>query len=123
MLITPKIRSYCLFGKEKNDNNVYFTELNYEEIVVLGISADPVQTLKKFEVKEKLNFNLLSDPDKKVIKSYDSWGLKKFMGREFEGILRQSFFISKEGKIIHIMQKVDTKTHHKEVVNFFKNLK
>jgi peroxiredoxin Q/BCP len=99
------------------------SELNYEEIVVLGISADPVQTLKKFEVKEKLNFNLLSDPDKKVIKSYDSWGLKKFMGREFEGILRQSFFISKEGKIIHIMQKVDTKTHHKEVVNFFKNLK
>ncbi len=99
------------------------SQLKEHQIVVLGISADPVTSLKKFQEKEKLNFTLLSDPDKKVIKSYDSWGPKKFMGREFEGILRQSFLINKEGKIVHIMNKVNTKTHHEEVLDFFKNLK
>ncbi len=92
------------------------------QIVVLGISADPVKSLKKFEEKEKLNFTLLADPEKSVIKAYGAWGLKKFMGREFEGILRQSFLINKEGKIVHVMHKVDTKTHHTDVLDFFKNL-
>lgn len=99
------------------------SKLKEHHIVVLGISADPVTSLKKFQEKEKLNFTLLSDPDKKIIKAYDSWGPKKFMGREFEGILRQSFLINKEGKIVHIMNKVNTKTHHEEVLDFFKNLK
>lgn len=96
-------------------------KLKAAHIVVLGISADPVKSLKKFEEKEKLNFTLLSDPEKKVIQSYGAWGLKKFMGREFEGILRQSFLIDSEGKIAHIMEKVDTKTHHDDILVFFKN--
>lgn len=97
-------------------------ELKKNNIVVLGISADPVKSLKKFEERDKLNFTLLSDPEKNVIKAYGSWGPKKFMGREFDGILRQSFLINKEGKIVHIMYKVNTKTHHTDVLNFFKNL-
>jgi peroxiredoxin Q/BCP len=97
------------------------SKLKSAHIVVLGISADPVKSLKKFEEKEKLNFSLLSDPEKKVIQSYGAWGLKKFMGREFEGILRQSFLIDSEGKIVHIMEKVDTKTHHDDILGFFKN--
>lgn len=48
-------------------------------------------------------------------------GTKKFMGREFEGILRQSFLIDSHGKVAHVMEKVDTKTHHDDVINFFKN--
>jgi peroxiredoxin Q/BCP len=92
-------------------------------IVVLGISADPVKSLKKFEEKEKLNFTLLSDPDRKVIQAYGSWGLKKFMGREFMGILRQSFLIDPHGRVIHVMHKVDTKTHHSDVLAIFKGLK
>ncbi len=98
------------------------SKLKDHDIVVLGISADPVKSLKKFEEKEKLNFSLLSDESKDVIKSYGSWGRKQFMGREFDGILRQSFLINKEGKIVHIMHKVDTKTHHDDVLNFFKSL-
>ncbi len=100
------------------------SEMSLKEanIVVLGISADPVKSLKKFEMKEKLNFTLLSDPDHKAIGPYGVWGPKKFMGREFDGIHRQSFLINKEGKIVHIIQKVDTKTHHNDVLNFFKNL-
>ena len=91
------------------------------DIIVLGISADPVKKLKQFEEKEKLNFTLLSDPDHKVAEAYGSWGLKKFMGREFMGILRQSFLINKAGKIAHVMHKVDTKNHHQDVMNFFKH--
>ena len=98
-------------------------ELKAANIVVLGISTDPVKSLKKFEEKDKLNFTLLSDPEHKVAEAYGSWGLKKFMGREFMGTLRQSFLINGEGKIVHVMDKVDTKTHHDDVLNFFKNLK
>ncbi|WP_407677020.1 thioredoxin-dependent thiol peroxidase [Peredibacter starrii] len=97
-------------------------KLKDSEIVVLGISADPVKKLKQFEEKQHLNFTLLSDEDRKVIEAYGSWGLKKFMGREFMGILRQSFLIDKTGKIVHVMHKVDTKTHHQDILNFFKNL-
>lgn len=98
------------------------SDLKKLDIVVLGISADPVKKLKDFEVKKDLNFTLLSDEDHSVCESYGSWGLKKFMGREYMGILRQSFFIGKDGKILKVMPKVDTKTHHQEVINFFKNL-
>ena len=97
-------------------------KLKDSEIVVLGISADPVKKLKQFEEKQHLNFTLLSDESRQVIEAYGSWGLKKFMGREFMGILRQSFLIDKTGKIVHVMHKVDTKTHHQDILNFFKNL-
>lgn len=99
------------------------SKLHQENIVVLGISADPVARLKKFEERDKLNFILLSDPDHRVTESYGSWGLKKFMGREFMGILRQSFLINPKGEIIHIMHKVNTKTHHDDVLAIFKNQK
>jgi peroxiredoxin Q/BCP len=59
--------------------------------------------------------------DHKVTSAYGCWGLKKFMGREFMGILRQSFLIDGAGKIIHVMDKVDTKTHHDDVLKIFKN--
>lgn len=97
------------------------SKLKDAEIVVLGISADPVKSLKKFEEKEKLNFTLLSDPDHKVIEAYGSWGPKSFMGRNFDGILRQSFLIDKEGKVVHVMHKVNTKSHHDDVLAIFKN--
>lgn len=98
------------------------TALSEQNIIVLGISPDPVKSLKKFEEKEHLNFTLLSDTDHKVAEAYGSWGLKQFMGREFMGVLRQSFLVDREGKIVHIMNKVDTKTHHDDVLNAFKGL-
>jgi thioredoxin-dependent peroxiredoxin len=98
------------------------SRLQDAQIVVLGISADPVKSLKKFEEKEKLNFTLLSDPDHKIIESYGAWGPKKFMGREYDGIHRQSFLIDKDGKIVSIIHQVNTKTHHEDVLKFFTNL-
>ena len=89
---------------------------------MLGISPDPVSRLKKFQEKEKLNFQLLSDEEHKIADKYGVWGLKKFMGREFMGGNRMSFIVGKDGKIKHVMSKVNTKTHHDDVLNFIKDL-
>ncbi len=97
------------------------TELKDQNIVVLGISPDPVKKLKAFEDKDHLNFTLLSDEDHQVAEAYGSWGLKKFMGREYMGVFRQSYLIDKNGKILSVMRKVDTKTHHDDVIQFFKH--
>lgn len=83
---------------------------------VLGVSPDPVTKLQKFVNKYDLNFDLLSDEDHAVAESYGVWGLKKFMGKEFMGILRTSFLINKEGRLVHIMEKVNTKTHDQEML-------
>ena len=95
-------------------------ELDKLLTVVLGVSPDPVKRLGKFIEKEKLNFTLLSDEDHKVAESYGVWGLKKFMGREYMGILRTSFIINKQGRLLSIMDKVNTKTHHDDVIAILK---
>lgn len=86
-------------------------------VVVLGISPDEPSKLKKFIEKEKLNFDLLSDPDHAIAEKYGVWGLKKFMGREYMGILRTTFIIGSDGKLKHIMDDVKTKTHHDDVLS------
>ena len=91
--------------------------------VALGLSPDPASRLKKFENKEDLNFRLLSDEGHEIADKYGIWGLKKFMGREFMGIIRTTFVIDNKGKLIHIMDKVRTKTHHDDVVKILKVLK
>jgi len=91
------------------------------DTVALGISPDPVARLDKFAQRDNLNFTLLSDEDHAVAEKYGVWGLKKFMGREFMGILRTTFVIDKEGRIAHIMDKVKTKTHHDDVIGIIKS--
>ena len=91
------------------DSSSRFAEFN---TVVLGISPDSVDRLVKFEDKQELNFTLLSDEDHSVIESFGAWDLKKFMGREFMGVLRSTFVIDMKGAIVHVMEKVKTKTHH-----------
>ncbi len=85
-------------------------------ITVLGVSPDPVPRLQKFIDKEKLDFTLLSDADHAVALKYGAWGPKQFMGRKFDGILRTSFIIGSDGKLKHVMDKVNTKTHHEDVL-------
>ncbi|MBM89248.1 MAG: thioredoxin-dependent thiol peroxidase [Gammaproteobacteria bacterium] len=98
------------------------TELGKFGAIALGISPDPVSRLKKFENKENLNFTLLSDEDLVVTNKYGVWGLKKFMGREFMGVIRSTFIIDKQGKLAHIMGKVKTKSHHHDVLEVLKSL-
>lgn len=91
--------------------------------VALGISPDPVSRLKKFETKEELNFTLLADEDHAIADKYGVWGLKKFMGREFMGIIRSTFIIDKSGRLAHIMDKVKTKSHHTDALEILESLK
>ncbi len=86
------------------------------DAVVLGVSPDPVKKLVNFIEKKELNFDLLSDEDHAITEKYGAWGLKKFMGREFMGVLRSTFIIGKDGKLKHVMAKVNTKTHHDDVL-------
>ncbi len=99
------------------DSNAQFASL---DTVVLGISPDPVVKLEKFREKEQLNFDLLSDEDHVVADKYGVWGLKKFMGKEYMGILRTTFIVDKSGKLRHIIAKVKTKTHHDDVAQYIK---
>lgn len=92
------------------------------DAVVLGVSPDPQKRLQNFIDKQKLNFDLLSDEDHAIAEKYGAWGLKKFMGREFMGILRTTFIIGKDGKLKHVMEKVNTKTHHDDVLAILKAL-
>jgi len=92
------------------------------DAVAIGISPDPVERLKKFEIKEALNFSLLADEDHATAEKYGVWGLKKFMGREFMGIIRSTFIINKDGRFVHIMDKVKTKSHNADVLEILKTL-
>ena len=89
-------------------------------IKVLGVSIDAYPRQLKFAERDKLNFTLLSDEDHAVADKYGVWGLKKFMGREFMGLKRTTFIIDKDGRTQHIMEKVNTKTYHDDVLALIK---
>lgn len=99
------------------DVNAELAALN---VVVLGISPDPAKRLKKFEKRDLLNFTLLADEDHAVADAFGVWGPKKFMGKEYDGIHRQSFLIDEEGKIAHYFDKFKTSDHHQVVLDFLK---
>ncbi len=84
--------------------------------VVLGVSADSVSSHKKFAEKYHLMFPLLADENKEVVNAYGVWGPKKFMGREYEGIMRTSFLINPEGVIAKVYEGVKPETHATEVL-------
>lgn len=86
------------------------------DAVVFGISADSVASHKKFAEKFGLPFTLLADPEKKAVSAYGVWGLKKFMGREYEGITRTSFLISPDGTIKKVYENVKPEQHAAEVL-------
>lgn len=100
------------------DNFPNFKKL---KAVVFGISANSVKSHKKFADKYELPFVILSDEDKKVVKKYNVWGKKKFMGREYMGIFRASFLIDPSGRIARIFEKVDPETHARDVLEELKN--
>ena len=99
------------------DSKDQFAEL---DTVVMAVSPDSVDRLVKFEDKQELNFTLLSDEDHQVTESYGAWDMKKFMGREYMGVLRSTFVIGKDGLIKHVMPKVKTKTHHDDALAWIK---
>ncbi len=100
----------------------YKKEFDKLDVVVLGISPDPLKSLVKFKEKKNLNFDLLADKDHKVSIMYGVWGEKQFMGRKYLGVSRSSFIVNKEGILFEIIPKVSTKTHHEEALQIFRSL-
>ncbi|KGK12583.1 thioredoxin-dependent thiol peroxidase [Vibrio navarrensis] len=93
-------------------------ELDAHNVVVLGVSTDPVKRLGKFIERDNLNFTLLSDEDHQVAEQFGVWGLKKFMGKTYDGLHRISFLINEQGIIEQVFDKFKTKDHHQVVLNY-----
>ena len=102
---------------ETNDFNKLLPKFKKLECEIYGISKDSLKSHNKFRDKYKIKFDLLSDEDLAVLKKYKVWAKKKFMGREFMGILRTTFLIDPKGKIIKIWENVKVKDHAKDVLN------
>ena len=102
---------------ETNDFNKFLPKFKKLNCDVFGISKDTLKSHDKFREKYKIKFDLLSDEDLAVLKKYKVWAKKKFMGREFMGILRTTFLIDPKGKIIKIWENVKVKDHAKDVLD------
>lgn len=99
-----------------------FSKFNRAGIKILGVSVDSVKKHAKFVEKYSLPFILLSDEDKKIVNSYQVWGKKKFMGREYMGTNRVSYLINPEGKIAKVYEQVKPEDHADEVLADVKTL-
>ena len=105
---------------ETKDFNSLLPKFKKLDCLVLGISKDVFKSHEKFKNKYNVKFDLLSDEKKEAIKAYKVWGKKKFMGKEFMGIIRSTFLI-KNNKIIKEWRSVKVKDHAKEVLKFIEN--
>ena len=95
-----------------------FTELTKLGFNIVGISADKVSSQSKFSTKYGgFPYPLLSDSDKNIIKLFGVWGPKKFMGKDYEGILRTTFIIDSNGLISRVIKKVKTKDHTNQILD------
>ena len=107
---------------ETNDFNKLLSKFKKLECEVYGISKDNLKSHDKFREKYKIKFDLLADEELGVLKKYKVWGKKKFIGREFMGVLRTTFLIDKKGRIIKIWDNVKVKDHAKEVLETLKSI-
>jgi len=99
-----------------------YQKLKKHHVSVLGVSTDSVKSHQKFATKLKLPFPLLSDEEKRVVKVYQVWQTKKFMGRSYKGIVRTSFLIDPAGFIAKVYEKVKPIEHAEEVLADMKSL-
>ena len=105
---------------ETNDFNKLLPKFKNLDCEIYGISKDNLKSHNKFKDKYKIKFDLLADEEIKVLKKYKVWGRKKFMGKEFMGVIRSTFLINKEGKIIKTWYNVKVKDHAIEVLETLK---
>ncbi len=96
-----------------------FSLLKKNKIEILGVSTDSMKSHKKFATKYQLPFKLIVDEDRKIVNLYKVWQWKKFMGRTYEGIVRTTFLIDEKGRLIHIIDKVKTKSHTEQIAAFW----
>ena len=94
---------------EACDINDNLQELKKAGFEILGVSADPVEKQKKFHEKFSFKYDLLSDEDHDILEKFGVWQLKKFMGKEFMGIVRTTFIFDEKGTCARVIDKVKTK--------------
>jgi peroxiredoxin Q/BCP len=102
---------------EACDLRDHYAELTKAGYILLGVSADTEKAQKKFVDKFDFPFPLLADTEKEVIKAFGVWGLKKFMGKEYDGIHRMTFIIDEKGNVERVIDKVKTKEHAAQILN------
>ncbi|MGB2683769.1 MAG: thioredoxin-dependent thiol peroxidase [Olleya sp.] len=95
------------------DNYKALQDKGYE---ILGVSADSEKRQTNFKNKYSFPFPLLADEEKEVINAFGVWGLKKFMGKEYDGIHRKTFLIDEDGVVAHVIDKVKTKDHEAQIL-------
>ncbi len=104
---------------ETKDFSKLYKKFKKIKCELVGVSKDSIESHEKFRNKYKVPFELLSDPDVKMQKKYDVWGMKSFMGKKFLGTIRSTVFIDR-GKIQKIWTNVRVKNHANEVFEFIK---
>ena len=96
-----------------NDNYNTWIDRGFE---VVGVSPDSVESHRKFREKYNLQFNLIADTEKEILKTYGAWGEKSMYGRKYMGVLRTTFVIDENGIICEIFEKVKTKDHTNQII-------
>ena len=108
---------------ETNEFNKLLPKFKKLQCEVYGISKDSLKSHDKFRDKYKIKFDLLADEELKVLKKYKVWKKKKFMGREFMGVVRTTYLLDKKGRILKIWNNVKAKDHAKEVLETLQQIK
>ena len=104
---------------EADEFSKHHDKFQKEGIAIIGISPDNVDSHKKFCKKMGIAYTLLADVDKTVSKKFGVWSKKKFMGREYMGVIRSTFLVDQKGKIFKVFPKVKPAGHAKEVLTEF----
>lgn len=91
-------------------------EIQALDTVILGVSPDSVESHRKFIAKHALNFDLLSDPDRKVMTNYEAFGEKKMYGKTVQGVIRSTVWIGPDGKVVKHWRRVAKAADHPEKV-------
>ncbi len=105
---------------ETNEFNKLLPKFKKLQCEVYGISKDSLKSHDKFRDKYKIKFDLLADEELKVLKKYKVWQKKKFMGREFMGVVRTTYLLDKKGQIVKVWNNVKAKGHAIEVLETLK---
>lgn len=99
------------------------SEFDQEDAVILGVSPDSPERHCRFIEKKELGINLLADEDHAIIEKYGAWQLKKFMGKEYMGVVRTTWLIDPDGKVAEVWSPVRVKEHAAKVLDKLKELK
>ena len=99
-----------------------FSELTEKGIEVIGVSTDDIKSHVKFQKKYDLPFNLVADPDKEIVNTYEVYREKNMYGKVSMGTVRTTFLIDENGNIVHIFKKPKSEIHATEVLNKFDSL-